>query len=465
MTERVSFRCGRRLATLLLALALQALSPGRVNAGPADGRELSPAQQLAIARAFAPTLVFHPEELYFPISAVGSTPTEGWSARVDQYRALPRPDKLSRAALAYRVFPRSDDRQAEIIVEYWCYYVFNAYTIHGGFLPYRVSDDHPNDLERLYLVLTPATDAWRDDEPADEGWARRTFSVSSVVANAHNGSIPANRYDARGGTAIAAPLAVLVELGSHAMAADIDGDGRFKPGVDSTNVTKFPWGIRDDGATWRWYRPGFMDARDATATRLCGPVASPEADAASCPRYALYPANGLQQWFESLELSTREREDMVGRTRWAVRMFGDARVEDLMAPTDAANGHEFDKLLRRRRTDGTGFSVGFTTVDYAPALVLARRSFWEVPSPHAPDILAEVAVIVPKGRRALMETTVWGSYSVDAITNVMFGFGWFSEARSTSPTIGAEIRLGRFRVRPNWRLKDGGFDARITTIF
>jgi hypothetical protein len=36
---------------------------------------------------------------------------------------------VASAALAYRVFPRSDDRQAEIIVEYWCYYVFNAYTI------------------------------------------------------------------------------------------------------------------------------------------------------------------------------------------------------------------------------------------------------------------------------------------------------------------------------------------------
>ena len=57
----------------------------------------------------------------------------------------------------------------------------------------------------------------------------------------------------------------------------------------------------------------------------CGPIANAEADDASCPRYALYPADGLQQWFESLELSTRERDDMVGRTRWAVRMFGDAR--------------------------------------------------------------------------------------------------------------------------------------------
>lgn len=465
MTQRVrAWRC-QRLVTLVIALAVPALSPGRLDAGPADGRELSAAQQLAIARAFAPTLVFHPSELYFPISAIGSTPTEGWSARVDQYRALSTPGKLSRAALAYRVFPRPDDRQADIIVEYWCYYVYNAYAIHGGWLPYHVSDDHPNDLERLYLVLTPVTDDWRNGDPADEAWARRSFSVSGVVANAHNGSIPANRYDARGGTAIASPLAVLVELGSHAMAADIDGDGRFKPGVDSTNATKFPWGIRDDGATWRWYRPGFMDVRDATSTRLCGPLANAETDEMGCPRYSLYPADGLQQWFESLELSTREREDMVGRTRWAVRAFGDARVEDLMAPTDAPDGHEFDKLLRRRKNDGTGFAVGFTTVDYSPALILNRRYFWEVPSPRAPDILAEAVVLFPKGRRALLETTVWGSYSVDAITNVMFGFGWFSEARSISPTIGAEIRLGRFRVRPNWRLRDGGFDARVTTIF
>ena len=462
MTERVRARRCQRLVTLVWALMVPALAPGRLDAGPAVSRELSPAQQLAIARAFAPTLVFHPDEQYFPISAIGSTPTEGWAARIDQYRALSRPDKLNRAALAYRVFPRPDDRQSEIIVEYWCYYVFNAYALHGGWLRFHVSDDHPNDLERLYLVLTPATDDWRNDDPADEAWARRTFTVSSVVANAHNGSIPANRYDAPGGASVPSPVAVLVELGSHAMAADIDGDGRFKPGVDSTNSSKFPWGIRDDGATWRWYLKGFMDVRDATATRLCGPLA----DAGTvCSRYALYPADGLQQWFESLELSTRQREDMVGRTSWAVRMFGDARIEDLMAPTDAPDGREFDKLLRRRKIDGTGFAVGFTTVDYSPALVMGRRFFWEVPSPHAPDILADVSVIVPKGRRALTETTVWGSYGIDAITSVMFGFGWFSEAHATSPTVGAEIRLGRFRVRPNWRLKDGGFDARIITIF
>jgi len=40
-----------------------------------------------------------------------------------------------------------------------------------------------------------------------------------------------------------------------------------------------------------------------------------------------------------------------------------------------------------------------------------------------------------------------------------------ADAGAVSGSLGAEIRLGRFRVRPNWRLKDGGFDARVTTIF
>jgi len=54
---------------------------------------------------------------------------------------------------------------------------------------------------------------------------------------------------------------------------------------------------------------------------------------------------------------------------------------------------------------------------------------------------------------------------VDAITNVLIGFGWFTESGSASLAIGTEIRMGRFRVRPSWRFSDDTFDSRLTTTF
>jgi hypothetical protein len=88
-----------------------------------------------------------------------------------------------------------------------------------------------------------------------------------------------------------------------------------------------------------------------------------------------------------------------------------------------------------------------------------------VRSRRVPDVLTEAAVLFPSGRATLGEATVWGSYNLDAITNLMLGFGWFSESQSTSVTAGVELRIGRFRVRPAWRLRDAGFDSRVITTF
>src|SRR5262245_63108282 len=79
---------------------------------------------------------------------------ETWPTRVAAYDALSMTDKLGRAALGYRVFSRAGRDQNEIVVEYWCYYVYNEFTVRGTWLPYCVRDNHPHDLERLYLVLT-----------------------------------------------------------------------------------------------------------------------------------------------------------------------------------------------------------------------------------------------------------------------------------------------------------------------
>lgn len=431
--------------------------------------ELTTEQKTTLAHAFAPTLVFHLEEDYFPVSSFdsvkGDGPVEHWESRVAQYRALSQEDKLRRAALAYRVFSRVRDGQTEVVVEYWCYYVYNAFTVRGAWLPYRVAGNHANDLERLYLVLRSTRPGSPVESGSDDAWARETFRIHAVVANAHDGSIPPNQYTARNGTSVALPVNVLVERGSHAMAPDLDNDGRFTPGIDSTDTRKLQWGIRDHGSTWGWYRRSYMDGRNESAVRLCGPTPEGGTPRTDCSPYALYQANELQRWFQDLQLSTADRHAVVGRTSWLVRTFGDIHVEELMVPKDPANGRVLDKMLHRRVSSESGFAAGFTTVDHSPAIVVGRRDFWEIASRRSPDVLTEIVGLLPSRGPALLETTVWGSYSLDAITNLMVGVGWFSEAKSLSPILGTEVRIGRFRVRPSWRLIDHGFDARITTSF
>jgi hypothetical protein len=260
---------------------------------------------VAVARAFAPILVFHPLEYYLPISPMlrlgpdivppvarkvdddregVRAGLETWPSRVAGYGALSLTDKLRNATLGYRVFSRVDRDQIEIVVEYWCYYVYNEFTVRGTWLPYRVRDNHPHDLERLYLVLTPTEAAGSVDGMADETWARNAFRIRSVVANAHDGSIPPNQYEISDNQVLEPPLTVLVERGSHAMAPDTNHDGRFTPGIDSTAAVKLQWGIRDSGATGSRYRASFMDNRDASSTRLCGPADAPRVEIDACPR-------------------------------------------------------------------------------------------------------------------------------------------------------------------------------------
>jgi len=440
-----------------------------LSAAESDFPTFSAEQQLTLARAFAPTLVFHPREDYFPESSMdslaGESSIEGWEERVAHYRSSSLQNRLQRAALAYRVFSRLENGQVEVVIEYWCYYVYNAFTVRGGWLPYKIADNHPNDLERLYLVLRPSAVGWPSENASDDTWARASFRIHRIVANAHDGSIPPNQYTTHAGESLAVPITVLVERGSHAMAPDIDNDGRFTPGIDSTAILKLQWGIRDSGSTWGWYRDSYMDGRDASSVRLCGPIGVGGTPDSDCRRYALYPAEDLQRWFKELQLSAQDRHEVVGRTPWLVRAFGDVHVENLMVPADPANGHHLDKMLRRRSQAEEGFLVGFTTVDHDPTLVVGRRDFWEIPTRHAPDIVTEANALMPNDRKTLVEATLWGSYSLDAITNVLFGFGYFSESGSPSPIVGSELRIGRFRVRPSWRLRDNGFDTRVTTLF
>ena len=163
---------------------------------------LSAAEQEAIARAFAPDLLFHPLEEFFPMSSMlplggAGSPrgADSWRARLAEYRGLSRAEKLHRASLGYRVFSRAPRGEPEVVIEYWCYYVYNAFTVRVGWFPFPVPDNHPHDLERLYLVLTPTSSARGAERPPDDVWARGAFRIKQVIGNAHDGSIPPNQYD------------------------------------------------------------------------------------------------------------------------------------------------------------------------------------------------------------------------------------------------------------------------------
>jgi hypothetical protein len=474
--------------TFLLVSGALAMAFAHVEAADSPARPgLTADQEAAIARAFAPILVFHPLEHYFPISSMLrlgadnaqslAEPVNGddqaalragpetWPSRVAGYRNLSLEEKLQRAALGYRVFSRVDRGQIETVVEYWCYYVYNEFTVRGTWLPYRVRDNHPHDLERLYLVLTPNQTASSVDAVADEAWARGAFRIRSVVANAHDGSIPPNEYDVADDDVLAAPLTVLIERGSHAMALDVNQDGRFTPGIDSTDAPKLQWGIRDTGATGSRYRASFMDNRDASAPRLCGPPEEGRVELDACPRYTLYPADDLQTWFLGFELSPRERQDVLGQSPWWVRTFGDVRLETLMVPSDPPDGSVLDAMVRRRIRGQTGLVAGITAAANSPAVIVGQRYFWNVGPRRAPDVAAEAVALFSVGRRPLMEATLWGSYTIDAITNVVIGGGWFSERQIADIAAGTDLRLGRFSVRPIWRVRERVFNARITTTF
>ena len=407
----------------------------------------------------------------FPLGAGAVPPAarevklETWSRRVAGYRELSLAEKLQRAALGYRVFSRLERGQTEIVVEYWCYYVYNAFTARGTWLPYRARDNHPHDLERLYLVLTPAGGAISDDGDEDEAWALGAFRIRRVVANAHDGSIPPNQYDVARGEALAPPLTMLVELGSHAMAPDINHDGRFTPDIDSTATRKLQWGIRDTGATGSRYRASFMDDRDASALRLCGPAGARGVEPDACPAYALYPADDLQSWFQGFELTDSDREDVLGRQSWLVRTFGDVRLETLMVPSDPPDGSELDRMVRRKVRGQAGFIAGLTGVAHSPALIFGRRYFWNVGPRRMPDIAAEGVVVFPFDRRPLLEGSIWGSYTVDAITNIIVGGGRFADRDFSDIAAGSDLRVGRFTLTPTWRVRERRLNVRVTRTF
>ena len=235
-----------------------------------SGGALTPDDERRLAERYAPALAFHPKEDYFPASPLfpldldlaAAEPSTSQSpasllgnarSRREQYQALSMRQKAQLSTVYFRAYPARLHAQDVVVVEYWFYYVHNRYRIRGNLLPIWVDGSHPNDLEHVHLVLRRSDD--------DSG-----FTPAEVHASSHAGTMPFNRSRYRADEEM--PGRLLVELGSHAMASDIDEDGLFTPGADGDSGYKMVWGIRDRGITWARYSPSYMGMRGAGATVL-----------------------------------------------------------------------------------------------------------------------------------------------------------------------------------------------------
>src|SRR5207244_2058950 len=88
---------------------------------PAD---LNAEEQSRLAETFAPILVFHPDEKYFPCSPLfASTPLGTPESRTERYLALTIEERANLATVYYRAYRLQRRSEEVIVVEYWFYYV------------------------------------------------------------------------------------------------------------------------------------------------------------------------------------------------------------------------------------------------------------------------------------------------------------------------------------------------------
>lgn len=130
---RIVAQLAQNLARLCLCVGLSGmvlLSAAAWGSEP-GGSDLPVQTQREFAVRFAPSLVFGPDEAYFPCdpfrvdgASFQRTPTAQDLAalrnRAETYRGLSLEEKMARATLFFRAYRHNADG---IVVEYWTYYV------------------------------------------------------------------------------------------------------------------------------------------------------------------------------------------------------------------------------------------------------------------------------------------------------------------------------------------------------
>ena len=424
-----------------------ALRPAPSFAEPAT-TELTSEEQALLAKRFAPVLVFHPEEMYFPCSPLFALATRDSASiasllgtpesRTARYEALSIEEKAKLATVYYRAYRLHRTPYEAIVLEYWFYYVQDTYHVRGNLPPFWLDASHPNDMEHVQIVLR---------SPGD--------TITEVISSAHEGRTPANRFRFPSEAALGR-IHILVELGSHANAADINKDGIFTPHVDGDSGYKIIWGIRDKGITWIPYNPSNVTSRAQGAV-----IFSPDSDADPAPgshSYQLEPTDQLSLDVISLPLSEEQRKAAFEtHVSWFTRLMGrsNGSPNSLLSPPEPN--------LRRKSIDTGKYSstergilAGFTNLMPRAGFLLGGRYSFQNRYRYLPDLMFEADGIVNTSGKGYLSTDAMLTYPIDAATKFMFGTGVITDSihyrnYKRDWIAATEVRLGRMRIYASGR--------------
>lgn len=456
--------------------------PRRAEPSAQLGAPLSYPQQRALAERFAPELVFHPDESYFPMSPLFTIESQPhlnamvaqsfpWRSRQAywkealgtqemrrvRYGAMTLEEKLALATVYFQAYRLEEDPR--IVVEFWLYYLQNHYRPRNGLIPLRVDTSHSNDMEHVFLILEP-----------EEGQSTSTtelerYRLAEIYASAHGDKVPNNHLSVPASEAGVPPPSILVELGAHAMAPDLDRDGRFTPGIDSQSGPKFVWGIRDHGDTWTRYSASYMLPRADQAIVLRAPgderrSASSDA-AAKRPQgiYRLQHAEELADTFGALALDPDEMaEAFYTSTAWFKRFFGASNggPEKLVLPTAHEDFGEPRRMRESYLRNEQGLTTGFTVILSGYTFFAGgRMRLATTPSPF-PDLSLDAQAFLTVEGYDFYTAELLGFYPLDASTKFFFGVGFITDSLSLDGKqvdwiAGLEWDLGRFRFRNAFR--------------
>jgi hypothetical protein len=187
---------------------------------------------------YAPTVELAPGEPDFP-SAVNVwndiVPLSHGRTRRDYEKAYA--SLGPRRALQCTPYVRILSYPGTWLIEYWYYYPFDEGKPHA----------HMHDTEHMFIEVD-----------------KLGGTVRNVFASDHDSLVPNNLYSVlvKNARPVTLPLYATAEYGKHAMAPDLDRNGRFTRGVDD-NLHPEPfevWGLRDvgkkKGDIMEPYRPG-----------------------------------------------------------------------------------------------------------------------------------------------------------------------------------------------------------------
>jgi hypothetical protein len=130
------------------------------------------------------------------------------------------------------------------LIEYWFYYPFDEGKAHP----------HIHDSEHLFVEVD-----------------KLGGTVRNVFASDHDSFVPNNLYSTlvKKAPPVALPLFATAELGKHAMAPDMDRDGRFTRGVDDNmHIESYSfWGLRDRSTKFHFMMEPYLKSMSVPHTR------------------------------------------------------------------------------------------------------------------------------------------------------------------------------------------------------